>query len=495
MGIFLRRLFFTLIVLSIPFVVAAQDGGNPPVVPTLSDDAFIPIPPVPTDPDDDLIVPIVPDDVPMPATSTPRPQPTAVPPYDPEETTPGEWVYPLSGIWLRSYTEGSFSGNCEDEGMGGDNDGPGSPYNPQDPSNQAQLCESMFGGVVILDNNTYRSNRNGPEGVWQTESVTDSDGLTSQRVMHVIDYNQLDVTFTMQKGTCTVTYVTHYTLYVPGRPFGCAASLPQYTEVNEQGTPIAPEEQTPEEEQEQEEVIIDPIVAGEYKIEWIPFGDYCSPNYAPTFTGLGLTPTSFDDVKLIINGEPFELFGDGAQGSFSYYGDDINVTLNRRLMEDFNIVWQATSPDNSESCYAQGVVTIVTPAENQPNFQAPTNGSSGSVGGNAAAMPAPESGTYTATWEAITGMECPTELQALVPDFTSATIDSSDAVFTISSDTETYEVEVIPGAEQWMFMQFNDDNSGAVINFTEMYPGHLAGTYSYFGADGSYCMMTVEFSQ
>ncbi|MBZ0284386.1 MAG: hypothetical protein K8L97_26845 [Anaerolineae bacterium] len=476
MALFFRRLFFAAFILCMPFMVAAQDSGSPE--PPLSDD--------------DLIVPLVPENTPLPA-STPRPQPTAVPPYDPEETTPGEWVYPLSGIWLRSYTEGTKSGDCDAEGLGGDNDGPGSPYNPQDPSNQAQLCESIFGGVVILDNHTYRSNRNGPVSTWTTEAVTDSyDGVTTQRIMTVIDYDKLDVVQTQQKGTCTITYVTHYTLYIPGRPFGCSASLPQYTEVNEQGTPIAPEEEPVE--QEEQEVIIEPIVAGEYEIEWLPFDTYCSANYAPTFTSMSVTPTSFDDVKLIINGEPFELSGDGMRGEFNYYGDDVYVTLNRRLMEDFNFVWQATSPDNSESCYAQGVVTIVTPAENQPAFQSPSDNGGVSSGG-AVALPPPEAGSYTAVWESIPSMECPADLIPAIPNFSAATIDSTDSSFTITSDIETYEVEIIPGAEQWMYMDFKDDNSGVVITFTDIQPGLVTGTYSYFAADGQYCMMTLELTQ
>lgn len=422
------------------------------------------------------------------------------------EDLPIDWVWPTEGLWHRTYTTGSQSGDCSGDGNG-DNGGPDRDYtNENDPDQQAQLCISTTTGVVFLDGDTFRWDRSGQVNNYITETSIDSyDNTTRQKVMSVIDDYNIDVIVTNTTGSCTTTNVIHYKLIIDGATFGCSVN-PQIYDINDEL------DQTPDDPtDDSENVIVDPITAGEYTVAWLPFDQGCAASVQPTFNSVTVTPTSFDDVKMIINGAPFRLDGDGMRGEFNSYGDHVYLTLNRRFVDDFNFVYQATSEDNSESCYAKGVLTLGTTDANQPNFQPPAqNTSSGSTntgdvpagnsGSSSDAPPAvtaaPPEGSYNVTFAPIPGIECPAELKDKLPTFTQATVsDVTDSHFVLGAGTDSYTIEMIPGASQWMFTQFADDNSGVVIAVNAVSGSTFSGTFTYFTPDSQMCFVTIEANQ
>ncbi len=422
------------------------------------------------------------------------------------EDLPLDWVWPNEGIWVRKYGQGSMSGDCSGEGFG-DNGGPDRDYyNEDDPGQQAQLCMSPSTGVVILDGNTFRWDRNGQPNTYITETSIDSyDNSSNQKVLSVIDDYNIDVVTTQTSGSCTVTNVVHYKLIIPGTTFGCSVN-PEIHNVSDEmdQTPTDPTQDT-------QEPIVDPVIAGDYTVNWLPFDSSCPASLQPGFTQTTVTPISFDDVKWTINGQTYTLSGDGMRGEFSSYDGNLNLTLNRRFKDDFNVVWQASSDDHSQSCYAQGVAKLGTPTANQPNFQPPvqndvpsdnnvgdvsSDGSSTSTDAPAALTTPPPAGDYTVSWKPMPGLACPSELQGKLPNFSKVTVsDVADDHFVLKTDSADYTIAMLPGASQWIFTQFGDDNSGVVISVGTVGGNSFSGTYSYFTPDGQACIMTIEATQ
>ncbi len=416
------------------------------------------------------------------------------------EELPLDWVWPTEGIWTRRYGNGSTSGDCSGEGSG-DNGGMGAEYyNEDDPNQQTALCISTTTGIVFLDGNTFRWDRNGSTNTYITETTIDSyDNSSSQRVMSVIDDYNIDVVTTRTSGSCTVTNVIHYSLYIPGSSFVCSVN-PEIHQIDEDNS------STPSDNPENSsEIIVDPIKAGEYSVTWLPTDQYCVDAYKPSFTQAAVTTSSFDNVKLTINGQTYNLSGDGMRGEFSAYENNLNIALNRRLLDDFNIVWQASSDDNSESCSAQGVVKLETPAASQPNHTPPAQGgtssgsgdtATGGSSGGATALTAPPAGDYDVTWTPMPGLECAPELKDKLPDFSQITVsDVSDNGFVLGTGSENYSIQTLPGIDQWMFTEFTADNSGVVIAINAVAGNTFSGTYTYFAPDGNLCFMNIEASQ
>ena len=460
-------------------------------IPTNDDDLIVPIPT-----NDDLIVPM------LSKIPKPRKCPTCVSTKNPKGSNgiPDSRRKLIEGIWTRQYGDGGTSGDCSE--YNGDNGGGVyTTYDPDDPNQQAQLCYAHTQGIVILDNSSYRWSGN--DNTYVSDIYLDSyDNSSQQKMLSVIDDSHIDVVTTTTAGTCTVTTVVHYTLYAPGQLFGCSAKMPQIQTVDEDDS-IDDVESTPVPE---EELPFDPIKAGQYTMTWLPADSYCDADYKPDYTTAEVKPTSFDKLSLIVAGETFALSGDGLRGEFSAYGSNqsnLNITLARRFMDDFNVVWQASSEDHSKSCYAKGVLKLETASENQGNFMPPSTrpttsySNEGSSGDSEpiGELVAPDSGDYELTWSALPGMECSTDQQALVPSFTQATITASDTSFTIDSGTDSYQVDVIPYSTQWAYMEFNEDNSGVMLSFSEIQAGRFSGTYTYFATDGSFCIQTMDFKK
>lgn len=423
------------------------------------------------------------------------------------EDLPIDWVWPTDGIWARKFGKATQSGDCSGTAAGkGDNGGPDRDYyDENDPEQQAQVCVSPSTGVVFLDGKTFRWDRNGQPNTYITETSIDSyDNSTRQSVMSVIDDYNIDVVTTLQSGTCTTTYVIHYKLVVDGIPFGCNAH-PKIQDVGDK-----PNDQTPSDSTNNPDEIVEPIKSGEYSVAWLPFDSSCVASVQPTFNQMTVTPTSFDDVKLIVNGQTFSLFGDGKRGEFDAFEDHLNITLKRRLADDFNLVWQTTSQDNKQSCYAKGVAKLQTAAASQPNYQphTQTNPSSGtnsgdsssSSGSTGATTPAvttpPPAGSYNITWTAIPGLECPAELKPKLPTFAQATVsDVADDHFVLQAGKDSYWIDRLPGTNQWMFTQSGDDNSIVMLAVSAVSGNTFSGTYTYYTADNKMCFMNIAGAQ
>ncbi len=422
------------------------------------------------------------------------------PTQDPDEV-PESRLDLIAGIWTRKYGETTQSGDCSGYDAG-DNGGPDHDYGPDDPSTQAQMCVWYTGGVVFLDNQTYRWSGTGiPLNTYTTDISIDSyDNSSHQKIMTVIDEGNVDVAYTSTTGTCTVTTVIHYTLYIPGSPFGCRANSVQITPGDDNATPDPISTPVPE------EVIVDPVIAGQYTMTWLPFDQYCDADYAPTFTEAMVKPRSFDSISLEVDGGGYLLNGDGLRGEFSDYGDSLNITLTRRFNDDFNVTWQQGNENYSKSCSAQGVLKLATADAEQPVFTPPVNSSGNNTSdtsnsGDSSSQPVgeatpPTPGTYSATWSPMAGLECPEAMKPLLPNFSQAVITTtSDTSFTLDSGTDTYQVDLVPYGAQWMYMAFNNDNSGVTMNFIDIQDGQLTGSYTYFAADGSFCIMTLELKK
>ena len=211
-------------------------------------------------------------------------------------------------------------------------------------------------------------------------------------------------------------------------------------------------------------------------------------------------------MSLIVADETFGLSGSGERGEFSVYGgnnSNLNITLERRFIDDFNVIWQASSEDYSKSCYAKGVLKLETASENQPDFMPPVtkpttgysdDGSSDDLEPLGEAI-APDSGDYTLAWSPLPGMECSEDQQLMLPSFTQATITASETSFTIDGGSDSFQVDLIAFSTQWAYMEFGNDNSGVMLNFNEIQAGHFSGTYTYFAADGSFCINMMDFKQ
>ena len=91
------------------------------------------------------------------------------------------------------------------------------------------------------------------------------------------------------------------------------------------------------------------------------------------------------------------------------------------------------------------------------------------------------------------GVTCPADLQDKLPKFTQATVsDTADDHFTLNVGTDSFKIELIPGASQWMFTKFNDDNSGTVIAVSAVSGNTFTGTFTYFSPDSQMCFMYIE---
>ncbi len=209
----------------------------------------------------------------------------------------------------------------------------------------------------------------------------------------------------------------------------------------------------------------------------------------------------------MVDGTTYALDGDGMRGQFQYYGDTLYITLNRRFSDDFNIIWQDSSVDHTQSCYAQGILKLATADASQPHFTPPPTAVPAPAGDNAQDSTAgsttpevlvtsapPASGTYSVTWSPLPGVDCPAALKSKLPTFSQATITASETSFTLSADSESYEITQVPYSPTWSYMNFNADNSGVVISFSQIQAGQLNGTFTAFAADGTPCIVMLQLN-
>jgi hypothetical protein len=261
---------------------------------------------------------------------------------------------------------------------------------------------------------------------------------------------------------------------------------------------------------EDEEVIIDPIIAGEYTVVWMPFDPVtCSQDYAPTFNTVTLTPVSFDEVTLTAGSQSYTFGGssmnEGLRGSFEMYQDNFSGSLQRRFATDFYLNWQANSPDYSESCFAQGTLTLGTAAADQPVFDPPvlggedeTQDDSGTtidpdMIGTPVPFVAPESGNYTASASLIPGMGCPADVEATLPTITDVTLEVTADGMTFTTGGEQYTLA--GDVTGYSFYEFNDDNSGIAVAVSGVQDGVIYASYTVYTPNSEICMLSLTLSQ
>jgi len=485
-----RLLFFVLFIfIAVPLVTIAQDAAPTeddllvPLVPT-EDDLIVPL--VPTE--DDLLVPLVPteDDLVVPLVDV---TPTA---------TNYPWDVPVAGIYAREFIDTSLSGNCDD--FNGDNGGMAPGYfDPNDPNQQANICTWPSRAIALVDNETFYW-RNGQ---YTTDTYIDSfDNSSSSRRLNIVNPTELEVILETQAGECSVTQVIRYTLVKAGSAFACTVSLPEESQEQPMSTPV-PDQPIPDDETE---TIIDPppVIEGRYIIEWRPFDSYCEAAYAPVVNNLTLVKASEDSLSLYVDGEVYQLDGERLRGEYTVYTDTLIITLTRRFADDFIITWQASSEDNSQSCYAQGFISLEAtlsddergalnppppplPADPGPIDVNAESGSEDFGSNDFVAVTGDISGSYIATWEPLADLCTSTDL---LPNFESATITQTESGgFTLDYNGGSYLLENYGGVIFY---------TGAVDGFTESITinsaenGNINANFSTFGDDGvSMCMATL----
>lgn len=486
----MRRLLFLalLIFMVIPLVAIAQDAAPTeddlvvPLVPT-EDDLVVPL--VPTE--DDLLVPLVPteDDLLVPlVTATPQTFP---------------WDVPVAGVYAREFVDTSLSGNCDD--FDGDHGGmaPGY-YDPKDPNQQAYICTWPSRGIVLVDNETYYWRG----GQYTTDTYIDSfDNSSSSRHLKIISPTELEVVLSTEAGACSVTQVIRYTLVRAGSAFACTTSIPQASQEQPMSTPV-PDQPIPE--PEETDTIIDPplVVEGQYIIEWRPVDSYCDVAYQPIFENITLVKASENRLRLYVGDEVYDLDGERLRGEYTIYTDNLYITLTRRFADDFVIVWQSNSEDNSQSCYAQGVISLEATlsaderaALNPPPPSLPAdpgpidvNAEIGSeVLGSSDFIPVTGdiSGSYTATWEPIQDICTSTDL---LPTFENATLTQTEAGhYTLDYDGGSYLLENYGG---FVFYTGSADGFTESITIDSSEGSFITSTFSRFSDDGtSMCIATL----
>ncbi len=510
----MRRLLLLALIICfiVPFIAIAQDAVPTeddlvvPLVPT-EDDLAVPL--VPTEDDlvvplvptvDDLVVPLVPteDDLVVPLVPTVDdlvvPLVTATP-----QTFP--WDVPVAGIYAREFVDTSLGGNCDD--FSGDNGGmaPGY-YDPEDPNQQAYVCTWPSRGIVLVDNETYYWRG----GQYTTDTYIDSfDNSSSSRRLNIIGPTELEVVLETEAGECSVTQVIRYTLVRAGSAFACTTSLPQESQEEPISTP-SPDQPIPE--TEETDTIIDPplVVEGQYVVGWRPVDSYCDVTYQPIFENVTLVKASEDSISLYVDGEVYNLDGERLRGEYTIYTDQLMITLTRRFADDFIITWQASSEDNSESCYAQGFVTLgqelsaderaalnppppSLPADPGPIDINAENGTGDSGSGEAQPFePIGDiSGSYTATWEPLEDLCTSTDL---LPNFETATLTQTESGgFTLDYDGGSYLLENYGGV---VFYTGAADGFTESITINSAESGYIDANFSSFGDDGvSLCMATL----
>jgi hypothetical protein len=420
------------------------------------------------------------------------------------ESIPEERLDSLSGFYTFGPNDVSYSGDCSDD-LTGENGGTDRDYSPDDPMFQVQVCYSYLYGLVSVGSEMFRWYGDGTPNTYQSDITIDSfDNSSRQKFLTVIDEANFDVTMVSTSGTCTRTSTTHYTLYAPGTAMGCNPNAKVWV-VN--GEPVDVETGNPP--SEEEEIIIDPIIAGEYAVAWMPFDPTtCAQDYAPTFNTVTLNPVSFDEVNVTAGGQTFSFGGsgmnEGLSGNFDMYEGDFSGSLQRRFATDFYFNWQAVSPDNSESCSAQGMLTLGTASADQPVFDPPVVGGQDGQGDSgttidpdiiATPLPfvAPESGTYNASAMLIPGMGCPADYEAQLPDITQVTLDVTDTemIFTAGAETFTLAADVTG----YSFYKVTDDNSGMAVAVSGLQDGVIYASYTVYTPDSDICMLSLTLSQ
>lgn len=401
----------------------------------------------------------------------------------------------MSGIYTYGPNEYSRSGDCSDY-RGGDADGPGSDgYNPDDPTFQVHVCFAYPYGLATVDNEIFRAFGSTMPNLYQTDVTTFPDS-TMHKQMSVLDPNTFEITTIIEAGTCTITSTTRYTMYVPGAPFGCNPNSKVWT-IDGDKVDVKTGEEI-DEITEPDDVIIDPIIAGEYSVAWMPFDPQtCHEDYAPTFDTVTLTPTAFDEVELTALGQTFRFGGSGMEegmsGRFDMLTDDFAGSLDRRLPTDFDLYWQATSPDNRQACGARGLLSLLTADAEQPVIHPPFAETDDTpvFDPNSIEVPteffAVESGDYAVAWEEIPGLECPAELLPQIPDFSQATLEASDTELIVTAPDAEYTLRSAPGG--YSFTEFGDDGSGLMISIAGFAEGQSSGSYTLFAPDGEMCLM------
>ncbi len=417
---------------------------------------------------------------------------------------PEERLDSISGIYTFGPNNVTYSDGCTDDDLNGENGGTdASEFNPDDPRFQVQVCYSYSYGLVSVGSEMFRWYGDGTPNTYQSDIHIDSfDNSENQKIVTVIDEANFTITQISTSGTCTRTSTTTYKLYAPGTSMGCNPNAKVWV-VN--GEPVDVETGNPP--AEDEEVIIDPIVAGEYAVAWMPFDPQtCDQDYAPTFNTVTLNPVSFDEVDLTVNGQTYSFGGsgmnEGMNGSFDMYEDTVFGALNRRFATDFYFSWTASSDDHQQSCSAEGLLTLGTAAADQPVFNPPVVGGEDEDDSDVIVAPdltldptafvAPESGTYSTESLLLQGMGCPAEAEAALPEITQVTLDitSDSAVFTANDEQYTLAGDGFG----YTFYEFKDDNSGLAVSLSGVQDGVVYGSYTVYTPEGQMCMLNLTLT-
>lgn len=500
---------------------AADDDLLAPLTPpdTADDDELL-APLTPVEVEDDLLAPLTPpestddDDGPLapPPPQDQEPEDDLLAPLTPKKTInrhvkkvirdtfklPKKRVKVVNSIYNFRETNRTVAGDCGGSAPAVGGEGLGA-YSPDSPAFQAHVCFSNEHGLISVDTEMFRWYGRGALDMYQSDAYFYGDH-SSQQFLTVIDEGSFDVTTVTDYGTCTVTSNMHYELYAPGEVMGCNPNSKVWV-VNGSLVNVDTGNQ-PTEEEKDEEVPVPPITAGQYKIHWLPLDEErCDQQYAPSFDSVTVTPTSFDSVDLIINGETYTFGGrnlnEGLTGRFEMERDTLRADLNRRFAEDFNFFWHQSSPDYQSSCAANGTLTLESPAADQPKFtladrvEAPAD----VVDPMTASAPfdAPASGSYSVEATPMITSECTAERAAELPQITQATLDVAEGSITLDLGAEQYTLsENIAG---YTYYKFEEDYSGVMVSISDARNGVVSASYAVYASDMTSCSVNLTLTQ
>jgi hypothetical protein len=223
------------------------------------------------------------------------------------------------------------------------------------------------------------------------------------------------------------------------------------------------------------------------------------------------TPPDFDEVRLIEQDDKSVVvdYGTGKQtlyfsGNGLYEFDtgmsaamrqDISLYLNSDGSGG-NLSWSNNAKDGN-ICFVSRDLTLpgsaseVNPTPVPSDSGSTDSGSTGDSSSGDTSSAGLTVGDYTVTWTDYPGLACPAALQDKLPKFTEATIAANGAEYTLEAGGTSYALPLM--GSNYSYIVFNDDNSGVVIALANGDGGHVIGSYSYFGADGTPCMNQLDF--
>lgn len=403
-------------------------------------------------------------------------------------------MLPINGYWRILPFSMITSGDCID--TYGDNDGPPVSGGDEDPGQP--LCGYAEAGEL-------------PFIVWNDihPYLPGSSSIYSQ-----LPYEQIVVT-TDRSGASTgsllVTTTTEYEVVAPDRILvhlliqeegGCSMTADYVIELvtpDESVCPAISAVSTPEPTPEPPEVVEGPYTVG------MPFytdETQCTDANTPPKLGSEVRLLEQEDGSILID------FGTGTQlvyGGDGFYQFDTGMEAAVRqlvtlvLFDDGSggsISWSNNAKDGN-ICYVSNDLTLPGfEAEEPVSTPAPGDDDSGE---NSEIPPAPPlaAGSYTVTWSAFPGLDCAAGLEEMLPKFPEATIATNGTGYTLTAGGMTYELTEANG--QYMFIAFEDDNSGITLTVYDgalaMLPeGHWGGTYTYFSPDAEMCINQLDFA-